>query len=149
MSRTSDSTDCAPDDLGPLPEPENPDTEEEHVFAEKAILYRFSTETNEWLERGHGVLKVLKSNDSGVYRILMRENRTYLVRANHRVPHFGTLTPLQGSDRQFKWITFDFATGEEERELFAVRFAQPETAAAFKAAFEKGQEANKAIKERE
>ena len=148
MSRPSDSSEGAPTDLGPIPEPQNPDTDSDEVFAEKAELFRFCTETNQWIERGQGVLKILKGKESGVYRIVMRQAGTYVVRAHHRIPTFGELTPLHGCTRQFRWLTFDWAEGEEERELFAVRFARDETAAAFKAAFQQGQTANKALAER-
>ena len=147
MSRPSDSSESTVTELGPIPEPRNPDTDCDEVFAEKAELFRFSTETNTWIERGQGVLKILKGKESGVYRIVMRQMGTYVVRAHHRIPTFGELAPLHGCTRQFKWLTFDWAEGEEERELFAVRFTHDETAAAFKAAFQQGQTANKALEQ--
>jgi hypothetical protein len=145
MSKSgSEGTDFAGDDVPPPPEVRNVDTDEDECFAERAILYRFCSEKSEWVTRGSGVLKVLKHKETGIYRILMRQDQTYFVRVNHQVPYLGALRELSGNACHFSWTAFDFSTPEETRELFAVKFALPGIAAAFKAAFEAGQTANKA-----
>jgi hypothetical protein len=141
----SEADDSKSEELPPRPEVPNADIDEEQVFAEKAILFRFCSEKLEWITRGSGLLKVLKHSRTGKYRILMRQNQTYVVRANHQIPYLGTLRVHQGSNRQFTWTAFDFSGEDEVRELFAVRFGLPEIANAFKSAFETGQAANKAI----
>jgi E3 SUMO-protein ligase RanBP2 len=141
----SEGDDSKSEELPAPAEAPNADTDEDQVFAEKAILFRFCSEKLEWITRGSGLLKVLKHRETGKYRILMRQNQTYVVRANHQIPYLGALRVCQGSNRQFTWTAFDFSGEEVVRELFAVRFGLPEIAAAFKSAFETGQAANKAI----
>lgn len=142
MSRASD---CSASCLEEMPEPANPDTDEEEVFATKAALYRFCSEKQQWDTRANGVLKILKNNETGVHRVIMRQALTYLVRMNHQIPYLGTISSFQKSDCQLKWTAFDYADQDEVRELFAVKFAEPTISNAFKAAFEAGQAANKAI----
>jgi Ran-binding protein 1 len=141
----SEGSESAVDDIPTPSEAPNVDIDEDECFADKAILYRFCDEKSEWVTRGSGVLKVLRHKETGVSRILMRQNQTYVVRANHQIPYLGALTEAPGSNRQFFWTAFDFSTTEEIRELFAVRFALPAIAAAFKTAFEGAQVANRAL----
>jgi Ran-binding protein 1 len=149
MSRHgSEDAESTGDDVVPPAQAPNVDTHEDECFAEKAILYRFCDEKSEWVTRGSGVLKILRHKETAFYRILMRQNQTYVVRANHQIPYLGTLTEAPGSNRQFFWTAFDFSTPEETRELFAVRFALPAIAAAFRSAFEAGQAANRALIEK-
>jgi hypothetical protein len=123
--------------------------EEDEIFAQKAVLFRFSTESTEWLARAQGILKVLKNRETGCYRILMRQDQTYKVRANHHIPHLGSLHSQEGNDLVCFWTAFDYADNDEVRELFAVRFSSPKPADAFKAAFAAGQLANKDSVEKE
>lgn len=144
-SRGSDLSDCQPDVIIVDYEIPNVETEEDEIFAKDAILYRFCFDKNEWVGRGNGLLKVLKHKETGVYRLLMRQSQTYRLRINHQVPYWGSLKECQKSDRQFMWTMYDSVMGEEQREVFAVRFATAEIANDFKSAFVAGQEANKAI----
>jgi hypothetical protein len=150
MSKTSsEGSETTTEELPPCPESvPNVDTEEDEIFAEKAILFRFSSERTEWLTRGCGLLKILKHKDTGIYRILMRQNQTYKVRANHQIPYLGTLRLSPGSNRQFLWTAFDYSDNEEARELFAVRFALPGIASSFQTSYESGQAANRSIIEK-
>jgi hypothetical protein len=141
---TGESQDSSAEEVAPCPEcVPNADIGEEEIFAEKAALFRFSTEASEWVSRAQGILKILKTKETGRYRILMRQNQTYKVRANHNIPHLGSLLCREGNDRELFWTAFDFADNEEIRELFAVRFSSSKTAGEFKVAFEGGQAANK------
>ena len=148
MSISSESnTDNLPEEAPPLEEAPNADVDDDELFAHNAILYRFSREKNEWVTRGCGILKILRSKDSGHCRVLMRQNQTYVVRANHMVPYLGTLHTLHGTNREFSWTAFDFTDTKEPdtRELFAVRFELPGIANDFKKAFENSQETNKQL----
>lgn len=126
----------------------NVDTDEKELFANEAILFIFNREKNEWISRGSGELKILQNND-GYYRILMRQDRTFVVRVNHQIPYLGTLHTIKGSNVEFSWTAFDFADTKEpdNRQLFAVHFANKEIAASFKTAFETGQSSNKKLME--
>lgn len=49
----------------------------------KAKLYRFDKEGSQWKERGVGTLKLLKHKESGKIRLVMRQNKTLKICANH------------------------------------------------------------------
>jgi hypothetical protein len=142
---SSEGTESTRDEIPPAPEAPNVDAGEDQCFAEKAVLYRYCSEKSEWVGGGSGLLKILKHKETGVYRILLRQNQTYVVRANHQIPYLGHLVEGPGNNRDFFWTAFDFSTPDETRELYAVRFALPAIAAAFKSAFEQGQAANKRL----
>lgn len=123
----------------------NPDRDEEELFQEKAILYRFDTASKEWKERGQGFMKILKNKDTNMCRILMRRNQTFRVCANHFIlPHM-EIKPNQGSDRAFIWYAVDFAEGVESHDTLSIRFKGPEEANKFKEAFENAKKTNKEI----
>lgn len=49
----------------------------------KCKLYRFDSDAGEWKERGVGQTRLLKSNENGKIRLLMRQEKTLKIRANH------------------------------------------------------------------
>lgn len=49
----------------------------------KAKLYRFDKEGNQWKERGVGTVKLLKHKKTGKVRLVMRQNKTLKICANH------------------------------------------------------------------
>lgn len=120
----------------------DPDENEDCFFADKANLYRFDKATNEWKERGTGVLKILRNKETNRCRLLMRRNQTFRVCANHFVLPFLKLKPFSGTDRAFIWTAPDFADGTESHDTLSVRFKTKEIAASFKEAFEKAQKIN-------
>jgi hypothetical protein len=139
-----ESPDSCVDEVPPCPESvQNADLEEEELFAQKAILFRFAPEETEWRARAQGILKVLKHKETGRHRIVMRQSQTYKVRANHDIPYLGSLRSREGHDAEFFWTAFDYADNEEVRELFAVRFSSSKPAEEFKTVFSAGQGANK------
>ena len=137
-----------PDEILNLTIPPDCDTEEEKVFEDFCKLYRYSRELYEWVDRGIGKIKILKHKTTGIYRIVMRQNQTYIVRLNHQIPYIGNVLPKKNGTREYIWTAYDFANGKLVRELFAVRFGLPETANSFKSAFEQGRDANKVIYEK-
>ena len=54
-----------------------------HVSCRKCKLYRFDNEAGEWKERGTGKIKLLEDKDTQRVRLLMREEKTLKIRANH------------------------------------------------------------------
>ncbi|KAH7429571.1 hypothetical protein KP509_09G056500 [Ceratopteris richardii] len=105
----------------------------------KAKLYRFDKDGNQWKERGMGQVKLLKHKETAKIRLVMRQNKTLKICANHTVLPSITLQEHQGSDKTWVWHASDFADGELKDELFCIRFGNVENAQAFKTAFEDAQ----------
>ena len=107
--------------------------EEEVTFKMRSKLFRF-TETllnkgsgkKEWIERGVGEMKLLKHRESSMIRVLMRQEKTMKIIANHVVDPRIELEPNVGSDRSWVWSCFDFAEGDLVEEIFALRFGNAE-----------------------
>ncbi|CAA2957244.1 ran-binding 1 homolog c-like [Olea europaea subsp. europaea] len=93
----------------------------------KAKLYRFDKEGNQWKERGVGTLKLLKHKESDKIRLVMRQNKTLKICANHLVLPTMTVQEHQGNDKSCVWHAADFADGELKEETFAIRFASVES----------------------
>ncbi|CAI9784917.1 unnamed protein product [Fraxinus pennsylvanica] len=98
----------------------------------KAKLYRFDKEGSQWKERGVGTLKLLKHKESGKIRLVMRQNKTLKICANHLVLPTMTVQEHHGNDKSCVWHAADFADGELKEETFAIRFASVENCKSFK-----------------
>ncbi|KAA0200324.1 Ran-specific GTPase-activating protein 1 [Fasciolopsis buskii] len=105
---------------------------EEHetcLVKRRAKLYRFdrAEDPPEWKERGTGTVKILKHNETGQYRILMRRDRTLKVCANHYINSSTELRTNCGNDRAFVWQTLaDFADEIPKPESLGIRFPNTE-----------------------
>jgi len=76
----------------------------------------------------------------------MRREKTLKVCANHYISPEFKLQENVGSDRSWVWTCpADFADEKPEEEVFAIRFASPENAKAFKSKFEEAQAAMRAL----
>ncbi|KAL2525658.1 Ran-binding protein 1c [Abeliophyllum distichum] len=147
------------DDLNPPlpPPPPPPATEDENTVAEvapitelqevavttgeenedvlldlKSKLYRFDKEGNQWKERGVGTLKLLKHKESGKFRLVMRQNKTLKICANHLVLPTMAVQEHHGNDKSCVWHATDYADGELKEETFCIRFASVEICKTFK-----------------
>ncbi|KAK4388723.1 Ran-binding protein 1c [Sesamum angolense] len=98
----------------------------------KSKLYRFDKEGNQWKERGVGTVKLLKHKETGKVRLVMRQNKTLKICANHLVLPTMTVQEHQGNDKSCVWHAADFADGELKEETFCIRFASVENCKAFK-----------------
>eukprot|EP00249_Psilotum_nudum_P034346 c53299_g1_i1 orf=235-888(-) len=116
---------------------ENEDT----LLEMKAKLYRFDKESNQWKERGVGQVRLLKHKETGKIRLLMRQNKTLKICANHLVLVTSVLQEHAGSDKAWVWHAKDFSDGELKEEFFCIRLGNTESAQKFKTAFEEAQEA--------
>jgi Ran-binding protein 1 len=120
--------------------------EDEEALTElKCKLYRYEASSNEWKERGLGVVKLLKHKENSKIRLLMRQEKTLKIRANHIVMPSSKLQEHTGSDKAWVWSAVDYADGEHKVELFCIRFGSPEKAQEFKKGFEAAAEANAAL----
>ncbi|KAI8471771.1 MAG: hypothetical protein J3K34DRAFT_520293 [Monoraphidium minutum] len=121
--------------------------DEESLVDLKCKLYRFDSNNNEWKERGIGQrpVRLLKHKANQRIRLLMRQEKTLKIRANHIVMPGTKLQEHAGSDKAWVWSTVDFSEGEQKVELFCIRFGTAEKAQDFKAKYEEAEEANAAV----
>merc|ERR1712210_307119 len=92
-----------------------------------------------WKERGIGEARILRHREHQRLRLLMRQEKTMKVIANHAIDPRIKLEPNAGSDRSWVWSAFDFAEGDLLETVFALRFADSDIAKNFKSEFEKYQ----------
>ena len=128
----------------PLPVKTDVNTGEEDedvVFSHRAKLYRFAAEEKQWKERGVGDIRLLRNNQAGKMRVLMRREQVLKLCANHQITTDMKLQPNAGSDRSWVWSTpADFSEQECKAERLAVRFKNEDIAKQFKEKFEECQE---------
>eukprot|EP00897_Mesotaenium_endlicherianum_P004535 jgi/Mesen1/4109/ME000216S03363 len=110
------------------------------LFDIKSKLYRYDKDGSQWKERGVGQCKLLEHKESKKIRLLMRQQRTLKICANHMVLPGTVLQEHAGSDKSWVWHATDYADGELREELFAMRFGSIESAQKFKTAFEEAQD---------
>nr|XP_060625672.1 ranBP2-like and GRIP domain-containing protein 4 isoform X2 [Anolis sagrei ordinatus] len=124
-----------------LPEVEvkSGEEDEEIIFKERAKLYRWDRDVNQWKERGVGEIKILFHTQKKCYRILMRRDQVLKVCANHIITRTMDLKPLNTSNNAMVWTATDYADGEAKIEQLAVRFKSQDLADAFKRRFEECQ----------
>merc|ERR1712146_871899 len=119
--------------------------EEEVLLSLRAKLYVYGenlldkgTGKKGWNERGIGEIKLLKHRENERIRVLMRQEKTMKIVANHMIDPRYELVANAGSDKSWVYTCFDFSNGETlEEEVLAVRFSKADEARAFKEEFEK------------
>jgi len=110
------------------------------MFIYGETLLDKGTGTKTWRERGVGDVRLLRHRETGIIRLLMRQEKTLKIIANFVIQHEIVLVKNVGSDRSWVWNCFDFADGVELVETtFAIRFGDSEIANEFKEKFEKCQ----------
>jgi Ran-binding protein 1 len=120
--------------------------DEELMYGVRAKLFIFGetmldvgTGNKTWKERGIGDVRILRHREHQRIRLLMRQEKTMKVIANHAMDPRIVLNPNVGSDRSWVWSAFDFAQGELVETVFAMRFADSDIANAFKEKFQECQ----------
>lgn len=116
--------------------------DEETVFGMRAKLFIFGetlldvgSGKKSWKERGIGEARILRHREHQRLRLLMRQEKTMKVIANHAIDPRIKLEPNVGSDRSWVWSAFDFAEGALVETVFALRFADSDVAQEFKKKF--------------
>ncbi|XP_073711008.1 E3 SUMO-protein ligase RanBP2 isoform X2 [Misgurnus anguillicaudatus] len=143
MYKTEENDDIQFDPVVQMPDKVEIVTGEEDekvLYSQRVKLFRFDTETSQWKERGVGNLKLLKNNQNGRLRVLMRREQVLKVCANHWITTTMNLKPLSGSDRAWMWLASDFSDGDAKLEQLAAKFKTPELAEEFKEKFEECQQ---------
>ena len=118
----------------------------EVIYTKRSKLFIFGetlldkgTGQKNWRERGIGEVRLLRHREHNRLRLLMRQEKTMKVIANHAIDPRIKLEPNVGSDRSWVWSAFDFAEGELMEVVFALRFTDSEVANEFKEKFEECQ----------
>lgn len=118
------------------------DSFQETVLTKRAKLFIYGetlldtgTGKKTWRERGVGDVRILRHKEHQRLRILMRQEKTMKVIANHALDPRIQLQANVGSDRSWVWTAFDYAEGELEETVFAIRFADSDVANEFKEKF--------------
>merc|ERR1719483_1781389 len=130
----------------PLPEVVEVVTGEEEeliIFEDRAKLFRFSDDSKEWKERGLGQAKILKDQNTGKFRFLMRREQTFKVCANHQLSSNMKLDRMNVNNKARIWGAQDFADEELRTEKFCIRFKTEEQADNFEQKFIESAEASK------
>jgi Ran-binding protein 1 len=119
--------------------------DEATIYTQRSRLYRWVANTSddgpagEWKERGTGDAKLLKNKSTEKIRLLMRQEKTGKIVANHyivdNVDPYYTLRPVAGSDKIWMWMCQDFSENELAIEQFALKFGNVEKAKDFEIAF--------------
>eukprot|EP00177_Eucheuma_denticulatum_P005015 GFKZ01009137.1.p1 GENE.GFKZ01009137.1~~GFKZ01009137.1.p1 ORF type:complete len:213 (+),score=59.06 GFKZ01009137.1:539-1177(+) len=114
--------------------------DEEVLFKIRSKLFRFSKELSEWKERGTGDVRILKHKENKKIRLLMRREKTLKICLNHYVNPSVELKENVGSDRSWVWHGVDYADGERDEALLAIRFRDSTNAMSFKEAYDSARE---------
>ncbi|KAK1270291.1 hypothetical protein QJS04_geneDACA006076 [Acorus gramineus] len=111
--------------------------DEEVLYDQKAKLYRFDKDGNQWKERGAGTVKLLKHKSTGKVRLVMRQAKTLKICANHLVIATLSVHEHAGNDKSCVWHATDFSDGELKDEMFCMRFGSVENCKSFMETIEK------------
>eukprot|EP00834_Sanchytrium_tribonematis_P008489 NODE_1014_length_2669_cov_0.795720.p2 type:complete len:187 gc:universal NODE_1014_length_2669_cov_0.795720:598-1158(+) len=106
------------------------------LLKQRAKLYRFDKDANEWKERGVGDIKLLLNKGNARVRVLMRRDKIQKICANHYIDKSMELKPNVGSDKSWVYTAQDYSENEAKFEQFALRFKNSELANIFKDKFE-------------
>uniref|UniRef100_A0A9J8BD22 E3 SUMO-protein ligase RanBP2 n=1 Tax=Cyprinus carpio carpio TaxID=630221 RepID=A0A9J8BD22_CYPCA len=120
-----------------LPEVEvrSGEEDEEILFKERAKLYRWDHEVDQWKERGVGDIKILFHPVKQHYRVLMRRERELKDCAKHIISQSIELKPMKTSANALVWTTTDYSEGDGKVEQLAVKFKTPQLVESFKQTF--------------
>jgi N-acetylgalactosamine kinase len=120
------------------------------LFARRICrLYRFRD--GEWRERGKGPAKILAHKETDLHRLVVREEKTNYVRANHVISPDYPLAAVatDAKTTRFTFQAADFADNESIKwETLMIRFKDEVDAAEFKKVHDSAREKNVAALER-
>lgn len=119
----------------PLPDKIEEVTGEENdtvLFDRRAKLYKYVEK--EWKEKGVGILKILRNNDTNKVRLVMRREQVHKVCANHFL--YENMELKSKSDKAVIWLANDFSDAVQVQvENLCARFKTVEDCEEFKKVF--------------
>jgi E3 SUMO-protein ligase RanBP2 len=111
--------------------------DEEVLFKERCKLFRYSSDTKEWKEKGVGEIKILRHKETNAHRVLMRRDQVLKLCANHRI--LPEIKLEVANEKQIRWSTNDYSENEAKYEILLAKFRHEDEAKRFKTEFEKAQ----------
>ena len=110
--------------------------EEEAVFESKVKLYRFCHATNQWKERGLGMIKLLRHEHTKAGRLIMRREVVLKLAANHSLTSGMRVDPMKAAVRTLMWKTAaDVSDGAPTESMFAAKFKNDDAMHEFERGF--------------
>jgi len=108
-------------------------------------LYRWVNK--EWKERGVGELKLLENKATRKIRVLMRQEKTHKIVANHFITgeKLCILSKMNTNDKAWIWNCFDFSDDKPRMEKLCARFTSVPDWEKFQQEFERCKEVNKKL----
>jgi Ran-binding protein 1 len=119
--------------------------DENAIFKIRAKLFRFDKESSEWKERGTGDVRLLQHKENKKVRLVMRREKTLKICLNHFVNATAALSENVGSDRSWVFHAVDYADGERDEAMLAIRFANAENANIFRDSYNSARDFMKAL----
>ncbi|KAA3679040.1 E3 SUMO-protein ligase RanBP2 [Paragonimus westermani] len=105
---------------------------EQHLFADRARLYRYDKPSATWKTRGVGEVRILHDPDKDKYRLVMRRDQVKKLCANHAITADLKVTPHSKDGRMAMWAVRDFAEVRDGKdEAFMIQFKTGDTLAQF------------------
>lgn len=124
----------------PLPDEIEEVTGEENdtvLFERRAKLYKYINK--EWKEKGIGILKILKNNDTNKVRLVMRREQVHKVCANHFL--YDNMELKSKSDKAVVWSANDFSDAVQVQiESLCARFKTVEDCNEFRRVFDENKQ---------
>jgi Ran-binding protein 1 len=121
--------------------------DERVIFKIRSKLFRFDKGMAEWKERGTGDVRLLQHKANKKIRLLMRREKTLKICLNHFVNVAAELSENVGSDRSWVFHAVDYADGQRDEAMLAIRFANPENAELFKKFYNSARDYMRALAE--
>ncbi|MES1914753.1 MAG: hypothetical protein MHM6MM_006792 [Cercozoa sp. M6MM] len=119
------------------------------LFSERSKLYRLfqgEDESQEWKERGIGLLRLLQNKDNGRVRMILRQEKTGKIMLSHVVAPSLELQENASVQNSFVWSAIDFSEAasieDGKIETFLARFKTDKQAADFQEQINYGKEVN-------
>lgn len=111
------------------------------LYEHRALLYRFNKETNAWIQRGLGDVKIVRDLKTGTVSMAMHMEKTFRPCLACIVLPDSQMSANESSDRSWVWTTTDFADpnapGTPLVQSFAIKFKTKEIADNFKVVYDK------------
>ncbi|CAC5400281.1 RANBP2 [Mytilus coruscus] len=104
----------------------------EKMFCQRAKLYRFHKETNQWKEIGLGEMKILRHRVNSRYRLILRRQIVLKLACNQWLTPDISFQRLPTSETSWCWVGQDFSDNKPVIEQLVIKFKTIDLAQQFK-----------------